>query len=710
MSPHAKTQAGGPLSWHATRRILLAEDPSACRQAIAGALDDLMTVYGYAMQIAELGVRLSQDMRIAWTAGDGSLGMLEEGPLLRAWLARARQHMGQALSFDGRTSALLVAAGEDEMPLYLLFRVENDSLHESHLTAIFSDFAESAVRQLHRLRRDAELRLVKERVRSGTEHFLSLLRTNVDLVWEAGPDDIVHVTHVFNGRSDLVPHIDRVRLKDIPFSAQQTPPQWPDVHGPARNLRLAKSDAAGNALYLSAAPKPGGTGICGSLAAGPDLSGDLLAIDAQIVETMLGAKLRETQARREAEGMLLGLRILLAQASFHEKIRNLAEQLAIMVDCDTVEVIHNRAGSKPRLLGAEALSPYGTASLCRAVADISADRVQILKADCDTAAALQSVTKLSRRDIGLVTLSCGAEQYLFLLQGRSAFGSRELGIMDRFSLLLEQALLLRNDQDQMIHAAKLSALGQMSTGIAHELRQPLNTISIAAQNLILAAENGAADPAFVLERMERILRQVERACAVMDRMRRFGRKGAGDYIPCSLADLAHSARALILSALEKNDIQIVVAIPENTVVLACDIEVEQILVNLLQNACDALAEQRPAAPPQVRIWTRPDEDSEMVRVHVQDNGPGFPPDVLKHALDAFFSTKPADKGTGLGLSISHTIMREHGGRMEIGNAENGGGLITLFFRRPDADTVSRVIPLHRRGAAATHVRKGKPHA
>lgn len=74
----------------------------------------------------------------------------------------------------------------------------------------------------------------------------------------------------------------------------------------------------------------------------------------------------------------------------------------------------------------------------------------------------------------------------------------------------------------------------------------------------------------------------------------------------------------------------------------------------------------------------------MLHLHVEDNGPGFPPDVIKHALDAFFTTKPEGKGTGLGLSITHSILREHGGRVLVGNGEMGGGRITLVMRRPDA--------------------------
>ena len=85
-----------------------------------------------------------------------------------------------------------------------------------------------------------------------------------------------------------------------------------------------------------------------------------------------------------------------------------------------------------------------------------------------------------------------------------------------------------------------------------------------------------------------------------------------------------------------------------------------------------------------------------MRLNAEDDGPGFPPEVQKHALDAFFTTKPEGQGTGLGLSIAHSILREHDGSLLIGTGPMGGGQVTLVMRRPDA----RLLPFAPRAGQA----------
>jgi len=179
---------------------------------------------------------------------------------------------------------------------------------------------------------------------------------------------------------------------------------------------------------------------------------------------------------------------------------------------------------------------------------------------------------------------------------------------------------------------------------------------------------------------------------VMDRMRRFGRRTAGEYKPAPIAAIARSARSLMDPLILSSGIAIDIDIPDELRGIADELEIEQVLVNLIQNAADA----RDAKPGgRIRIWSEDDpDDPGALRLHVDDNGPGFPPDVLAHALDAFFTTKPEGKGTGLGLSIAHSILREHGGRILVGNGTLGGGRITLVLRRPGA----QVLPFVPRSA------------
>jgi C4-dicarboxylate-specific signal transduction histidine kinase len=235
----------------------------------------------------------------------------------------------------------------------------------------------------------------------------------------------------------------------------------------------------------------------------------------------------------------------------------------------------------------------------------------------------------------------------------------------------------------------------MSTGIAHELRQPLNAMSIAAQNIDLMLEMDKLSPITLREKTGRILAQIERASKIMDRMRRFGRKTAGEHKPVALTTMAHSARSLMDAVITGAGVAFEIAIPDDLMVMAEELEIEQVLVNLIQNAADALGERRGG---RIRFWSCDDpEDPALVHLNAEDDGPGFPPEVQKHALDAFFTTKPEGKGTGLGLSISHSILREHGGRILIGKGPMGGGMVTLVLRRPEA----RLLPFAPRPLSET---------
>jgi signal transduction histidine kinase len=127
-----------------------------------------------------------------------------------------------------------------------------------------------------------------------------------------------------------------------------------------------------------------------------------------------------------------------------------------------------------------------------------------------------------------------------------------------------------------------------------------------------------------------------------------------------------------------------ISVCESHQVLADELEMEQVLVNLVQNAVDAIGtrDRNQARPGHIRIWSQDDpDDPTKLRLCIEDNGPGFTPETREHALDAFFTTKAEGKGTGLGLSITHTILREHGGQVLLGGG-GAGGVVSLVLPRP----------------------------
>lgn len=675
----------------AARGILAASDLPSCHVAIADAASLLGAATDCPVRACEISVSLSGEIAIVWQGGDSHGVPFDEKGAFGAWFARALSRPGRLCAFYGNAAGLVTMAGAGDIPLHIGLIADCMPETVTGLADAMNDVATVAVQQLYRLRKDAERRVSRARIDSSEALQAELLRANVDLLWESDEMDILHVVQVFNGRHDLVRKIEGRRLNDIRVAGGRSLKDLVSAGGASRNLRLEQ--ASGETLYICVGSGPSRKrGALGTLSAGPDLTADRLAADAFILESILDARTREEHSRREAESMLLGLRVLLAPTPFREKLEQLAHHMARAAGCDMVQIIQLRPGEAPRLLSPRGLlSSQGAAALARVLALAEGQSVTVLPSDGEDSAVVRNTLTAPDGDIALVTLPFAAERFYLVCRGRPSFGLREQGLAERFSLLLHQALVLHDDQERMVHTAKLSALGQMSASIAHELRQPLNTISIAAQNVSMLLEREAVTPALLEEKVARILKQVERACGVMERMRRFGRKTSGELKPVPLLEVTRSARSLMHAITDMDGIVVDVDIPAGTEVLIDELEMEQVLVNLLQNARDAIMDKPVGNCARVRIWSAPDpDDSELVRLHVQDNGPGFAPEVLKHALDAFFTTKAGSQGTGLGLCISHVILREHGGRLHIGNAAEGGGLITLFLRRPGTPRVAAI--------------------
>lgn len=225
-------------------------------------------------------------------------------------------------------------------------------------------------------------------------------------------------------------------------------------------------------------------------------------------------------------------------------------------------------------------------------------------------------------------------------------------------------------------AARLASLGEMAAGMAHELRQPLQVISLAAELGQYAVRDG--DLREVDERLERIVEQTQRTSQLLDRLRRFAR-GAEDAAPMQPVPLdgaVAGALELMRRRLLDLDVTVEVALGEPPpVLLAQEILLDQLFSNLLRNACDALAARPPDAARRIRITAGPGPAG-LVRVTVTDTGGGIAPEVMARIFEPFVTTKGPDKGTGLGLSICHGLVTGMGGTIEARN-EGEGAVFTL---------------------------------
>jgi C4-dicarboxylate-specific signal transduction histidine kinase len=235
----------------------------------------------------------------------------------------------------------------------------------------------------------------------------------------------------------------------------------------------------------------------------------------------------------------------------------------------------------------------------------------------------------------------------------------------------------RASADQAAAAARLAALGEMSAGLAHEMSQPLQTILLAAQNSEVALRKG--DLAAVEARLKRIIDAVMRAAALGENLRRFalGLPEGSKPEPVPLDKAVDAMLALTDHLLRQAGVEVEVALGKPApVVLAHFIGIEQVLTNLVMNACDAMTQNPPGAARRIRITSLTEANGKRASLMVADTGGGIAPGVLARLFQPFVTTKETDKGTGLGLAISYGLVQSMGGCIEARN-EGAGALFTL---------------------------------
>ncbi len=226
-------------------------------------------------------------------------------------------------------------------------------------------------------------------------------------------------------------------------------------------------------------------------------------------------------------------------------------------------------------------------------------------------------------------------------------------------LTQERALLARVEEERhkANHASKLALVGEMATQIAHEVNNPLTIIGGFAYELRDAIARG--DTADVDEALTAIEQATERAAQIVRGLRKFSRlAGAEALEELELGALVEDSLVLCRPRLRAAHITVTREVHATTRARGRAIELSQVLVNLLSNACDAAAE---SADRWVRVLVS--EDALAHEIRIEDSGPKIPADVVERLFRPFFTTKPAGEGTGLGLSISRGIVERHGGTL-----------------------------------------------
>jgi ligand-binding sensor domain-containing protein/signal transduction histidine kinase len=279
-----------------------------------------------------------------------------------------------------------------------------------------------------------------------------------------------------------------------------------------------------------------------------------------------------------------------------------------------------------------------------------------------------------------------------------------------YDALEESHRHLQATQAQLVQAEKLASLGQLTAGIAHEIKNPLNFVNnFADLSVELADELGeelAAHPdrpvREVLPEMEGLLADLKenarrihehgrRADRIVYAMLQHSRGGAGERTPTDVNELVEEYANLTYHGQRAKDTEFNVAVrreldPEAGTVPLVPQDVGRVLINLLGNAFDAVREHAkktgPDYLPTVTVATRRMEDG--VEIRVADNGPGIPPEVAERVFEPFFTTKPSGQGTGLGLSLAYEIVTQgHGGTLRVESRPGEGA--TFVIELPDED-------------------------
>jgi len=224
-------------------------------------------------------------------------------------------------------------------------------------------------------------------------------------------------------------------------------------------------------------------------------------------------------------------------------------------------------------------------------------------------------------------------------------------------------------EQQIIQSERLAAMGQMIGGFAHELNNPLTSILGMAELLQDGVVSEAASKQIAI-----LHKEARRAAEIVQNLQYFARPPAPGRSQVNLNELVQRTVQMQAYPLRKSNITVdFLQEPSIPAVVADPNQLMQVFLNLLLNAEQAIRENRGQGTIRVRIGRRPDS----VWIVFQDDGPGIAPENLAHIFDPFFTTKRPGRGTGLGLSICKTVLREHGGNIEVASAPGGGAVFTI---------------------------------
>ncbi|MCP5159372.1 MAG: GAF domain-containing protein [Gammaproteobacteria bacterium] len=239
------------------------------------------------------------------------------------------------------------------------------------------------------------------------------------------------------------------------------------------------------------------------------------------------------------------------------------------------------------------------------------------------------------------------------------------------------AAAAQRQQTLLAHASRLNTLGEMASGLVHEINQPITAIALYTEAGLTRLRSRTLEGNELREMLEKIAAQSARASAIIQQIRRFARQGKPQYVPVRIQDLLDEIADFLNLEAQRHTVRIRYDTPlELPPVLADALQIQQVILNLVRNAIDAVSSREEVG----KIILSARLDQEIVEIAVQDTGPGLEPNIISQLLHPFFTTKP--HGLGLGLPISQSIIEAHGGQLWV--TPNSGPGVTFHFTLPVA--------------------------
>ncbi|HEY5233321.1 MAG TPA: ATP-binding protein [Verrucomicrobiae bacterium] len=230
---------------------------------------------------------------------------------------------------------------------------------------------------------------------------------------------------------------------------------------------------------------------------------------------------------------------------------------------------------------------------------------------------------------------------------------------------------LKGTQEQLIQSEKLSAVGEFVAGVAHELNNPLAAV-MGFSEILKDTDVGEQPKRY----LEMIFKSAQRCQKIVQSLLSFARRHAPERKPVSVNKLVETVLEIVAYPLRTSNIEVVTHFdPKLPVVMADEHQIQQVFLNIVNNARQALEAHQNQSGARIKITTETCQPN--VRVIIEDNGPGIPEENLRRIFDPFFTTKEVGKGTGLGLSLCYGMIKEHGGNIKPTSRPGEGATFTI---------------------------------